>query len=66
MTRILMVKSPSLRAFAGNAAPISRLATLSDVTVVTRDLTLYSSHEWRPPSLGTFAAAMSRCEEEPK
>jgi hypothetical protein len=45
------------------------------VTVVTLYLPRYSSHGWRTlgapaairtPSLSTFAADMSRCEEEPK
>jgi hypothetical protein len=46
-------------------------ATLSDVTVVTLDLTLYSPHEWRSPGdkdteLEHLCGRLSRCEEEPK
>ena len=70
-----MVKFPSLRVFYGKHRAIGRLAALSEVTVVPLYLPLYSSHEWRTPgapaairtpSLSTFAADMSRCEEEPK
>jgi hypothetical protein len=70
-----VVKVLSLRCFCGKHRAIGRLATLSEVTVVTLYLPLYSSHEWRTPgapaairtpSLSTFAAVMSRCEEEAK
>jgi hypothetical protein len=61
-----VVKFPSLRVFYGKHRALGRLATLSEVTVVPLYLPLYSSHERRPPSLSTFAADMSRCEEEPK
>jgi hypothetical protein len=55
----------------GKLRPIGRLATLSDVTVVTLDLTLYSPHEWRShgdkdTGLEHLCGRLSRCEEESK
>jgi hypothetical protein len=70
-----VVKFPSLRVFYGKHRAIGRLATLSDVTVVSLGLPLYSpmsggprarSAVIRAPNPSTFAAAVSRCEEEPK
>jgi len=57
MTRILMALISVASCFCRKHRPLGRLGTLSDVTVVTLHLPLYSSQEWRTPSLSTLAVA---------